>query len=325
MTHIRNWLRYPSLTELSQNISVVRKAETLVKVFYVFFPIIAYNFFRNWPVPLTRENFEPIWPLFWSDALSLEGDVTVNIVRSVFLIASLLGLALYRYRLVRALIFLGVWQAHALSSSFGSFTHELYPWVFVSLIFIFLPTQSGEDAAWESNRRLLLMIWSAQAFLMLLYTMAGIWKFEAAFVQYLAGQIHGFSIEGFAYQVADWVPKLQREAVLAPYIIAYPLIAWPFYVISHFFQLFAFWTMIRPSLQKVWALELVLFHIGTFMVMGIEFDAFFLIVLALLFFSPFTPERVSMRQIFFDFPILGQIAEFLARRRVRTGATISRP
>lgn len=296
----------------------MRKAEMLVRVFYVFLPLLAYSFFRNWSLPLARENFEPLWPLFWSGAFNLSGDATISIIRFGFLAASLLGILFYRHRVARLLVFLGVWQAHAFASSFGSPVHEMYPWVYASLIFVFLPSFDRNRIDGERDRRLLLFIWWAQASLMLLYTMAGVWKFHAALVQFLAGEIHGFSPHAFAYQVADWVPKLQREAPLSSLIIAHPLVAWPFYVGSHVFQLFAFWTMIRPSLQKIWAFELVLFHIGTFLVMGIEFDAFVLIVLVLLFFSPFIPEKVTFKQIFFDFPIVGQIAEWYASRRKPT-------
>ncbi|TSC63362.1 MAG: hypothetical protein Athens041674_190 [Parcubacteria group bacterium Athens0416_74] len=315
LAHIRNWLRYPSLTALSKDDSVMRKAETLVMAFYVIVPVVAYAFFRNWPIPLTRENFDPIWPLFWSEALALSDDVTISIIRAMFLIASLLGMLFYRYRVMRLLVFIGVWQAHAFASSFGSVVHELYPWVYAALIFVFLPSFDEGRAGMERNRRLLLIIWWAQASLMLLYTMAGVWKFHAAFVQLLAGEIHGLSPLAFAYQVADWVQKLQQEAPLAAFVIAHPLIVWPLYVGSHFFQLFAFWTMIRPSLQKIWAFELMLFHIGTFMVMGIEFDPFIFIVIVLLFFSPFIPEKLTLKQIFLDLPVIGQIAEYYIARR----------
>lgn len=313
---IRRFLRYPSITALSKVPSVMAKAETLVMVFYAVLPFVAHLYFRSWALPLTRENLDPLWPLVWTHIFSLSDEVVVNIVRGAFLVTSIIGLALYRHRFARVVAFIGVWQAHALASSFGSPVHDLYPWVYSSFILIFLPGMRSASHADERNRRYLLVIWWAQAMLMLLYSMAGLWKFHAALMQWMAGEVHGFAPLAFAYQVADWLPKLQQEAPLAPFIIAHAYIVWPFYVGSHFFQLFAFWTMIRPSLQKIWAIELILFHIGTYLVMGIEFDPFILIVIALLVFSPFVPDRVTFKQIFFDLPVIGQAAEWYAKRRI---------
>lgn len=316
LARIRAFLRYPSLSALAHDESVIRRAGTLVMLYYAILPFVAYMFFKAWHVPLTRANFEPLWPLAWVDWFAVSDDMTVTIVRSLFLVTSLAALLLYRHWWARAAVFLGLWQAHALSSSFGSINHELYPWLYVSFMLIFLPPLSGARAAsYDSRRQLLLIVWSAQAFIMLLYTMAGFWKIGAAIAQFSAGEIHGFSFYAFAYQVADWVPRLQKEAVLAPFIVAYPLLAWPFYVGSHLFQFFALWTMVRPSLHKLWGYELVLFHIGTLLVMGIEFDTLILLVTVLFIFSPFIPANVSWRQIFFDLPVIGQIAEWYKRRR----------
>ena len=311
---IKNLLRYPSLTVLSQDMTVMERAQTLVKYYYLVIPFLAFLFGEQWAIPLTEQNFSPLWPLAWAHYFSLNIDTTIVVIRLFFLAASLLCVSLYRYRIMRIFLFLAIWQAHAFMSSFGTLNHQWYPWVYTSFILIFLPDIQNAVGGVAKKREYLLVIWWAQASLMLIYTMAGFWKFEVALQQFFWGQINGFSEHAFAYQIANWLPQLQHEALFGPFIITHPAVGWPFYVASHFFQLFALWTMIRPSLQKVWAYELVLFHIGVYLTMGIDFSPFILLLLVLFFNSPFTPPNRTLRTIIFDLPVIGQILEWITRR-----------
>ncbi len=310
MNMIRALLQYPSLTQNAEDSSVRARAETLVRMFYILMPFMAFLFFTTHPTPYVQ-NFLALWPLFWADVLSLHVDAIGIAVRAFFLASALVGLALYRHRFARLLVFIGIWQAHAFISSFGEPNHQWYPWVIVALIFVFLPDRDAE------YRGTLLVVWWAQAYLALSYTMAGVWKVLIALQQFVLGEIHGFSIVAFSYQVADWLPRIQNEALLGPYIIEHPFIAWPFYVLSHLFQLFTFWILFRPSLQRVWAFELIVFHMATYLTMGILFVPLIPLILLLFYMSPFIPAAVSARQIFFDLPIIGQIAKRFAHRHVR--------
>lgn len=289
--------------------------KTLVRILYLFLPFLAYLFLKDFPTPFTRQNFQPLWPLWWAHALSLDVDTLVNIVRFGFLASALTGLLLYKKWWGRAIVFLGIWQAQALASSFSHISHQWYLWLYVSLIFVLLP-----DTIWtgtrdtEKRRIFLLVIWWGQALVMLVYTMAGTWKVVAAIDQLLQGEIGGFSSYGLPYQVANWLPQLQNEAVLAPFVITHPLIVWPAYLLVQYMQLFALWTMIRPSLQKIWAFELVLFHIGTCLIMGIYFDPFIPIILILFFNSPFTLTSISFADTLYDLPLIGLVLKWLSCR-----------
>jgi hypothetical protein len=298
-----------SLTRLAEDPAVLLRAETLVRIFYSLLPFLAFGFLLSWDNPLREANFDPIWPLAWAQLWHISAAHAVDIVCYGFIGSSLCGLLFYRYRSVRLLVCVGMWQAHALESSFGAINHQWYPWVIVAFIFIFLPRELPVRT--DTARTKLLIVWWAQASMMLLYSMSGFWKFYVAGGQFLAGEVNGFSPLGFAYQVANWVPKLQSEAILAPYIITHPYIAWPFYVLSHVFQLLAFWVMFRPSLQKLWGFELVVFHILTFCAMGIVFAPFIPLLIILLFFSPFTPERTTIRQALRDLPFVDLVGRRL--------------
>lgn len=303
---LRALLRYPSLTELSSRDAVIETGRVLVRTLYLVLPFLAYLFLKEFQTPLVQQNFEPLWPLWWSYAFPIPDDTLVNIVRLGFVISALTGLLFYKKWWSRVIVFIGIWQAQALASSFFLISHQWYVWLYVSFAFIFLP-----DAIWterpdaETRRSFLLIIWWGQAIVMLMYSMAGMWKVVAGIDQTIHGMISGFSPHALSYQVASWVPQLQNEALFAPFVIAHPFLVWPAYLLVQYVQVFAVWTLIRPSLQRVWAFELTLFHIGTCLVMGIYFDPFIAILLILFFNSPFTQTPVSLRDVLYDLPLIG--------------------
>lgn len=291
----------------------MRTAKMLVAYYYYVVPYIALLFVSG--SISERQNFEPFWPLGWTEMLGLDLVAVVLVVKLLFVIVGILAPFLHRKTWVRFLVFVAIFQVHALESSFGSINHQWYLWLYTSLIFVFLPNLWNTNSAPDAKRTFLLYIWFAQATAMLTYSMAGMWKFYFAFHQYLAGEVHTFAMEAFAYQVANWIPRLQAEAILAPYIIEYPAFAWPFYAIVPFLQLFALWAMVRTSLQKTWALMLVLFHIGTFLTMGISFHPLVILIIILFFATPFAKEDLSFREFMLDLPVIGQILEWWKRRK----------
>lgn len=305
LSDIRKFLKGPSLTSFAKRASNMRTAKVLIKYYYLVVPYAAFLYATN--TIANRENFDPLWPLVWTQWLSIPYIDVVLFLKVGFIAAGLLGVFFYKKRWVRVLIFLAIWQIHALESSFSFINHQWYLWLYTSCIFIFLPDIWNRIASIEENRKFLLAIWTAQAIGLLTYTMAGLWKFIFAFHQWSIGEVHGLAVSAFSYQVANWVPRLQAEAVLAPYIIAYPEISWPFYVTLHFIQIFAIWAMVRTSLQKIWGVLLFTFHVATLLTMGISFHPLAILIIVLYLNTPFTPDDMSVRRIIRDLPILGYL------------------
>jgi hypothetical protein len=256
---------------------------------------------------ISAAGYSPPWPLSWATYLSLSREATINILRFFFVAATIIGSFTYRRFLGRLLVFLGVWQIHAVLSSFYSPNHQWYPWLYTSFIFLFLPDIWKRIGDRDANKKFLLMIWCAQALILLTYTLSGFWKFAFLFLQVMNGEVHGFAIDGFAYQIASWLPRLDYKVILGEFIIDHPVIGWPIYVGSYFLEFFALWAAVRPSLQKLWATGLVIFHFGTIVVMGIQFMPSILILIILFFNSPFTPHEFSIKKVIYDLPIVGQI------------------
>jgi len=311
---LKRFLRPPSITELSKKSSVMEKARTLVSYYYYVLPYIALLFVSNGI--LDRQNFDPFWPLLWSTHFNIDYATVVVIVKTSFVIVAALAAFLHKHTFFRILVFLAILHVHAIESSFGAINHQWYLWLYTSFIFIFLPNiWSEEKKTQDTDRKFLLFIWFAQALAMLTYSMAGLWKFVFALQQNIVGEVDGFALEAFSYQIANWVPRLQSEAILAPYVIAYPEVGWFFYVGLHFLQLFALWVMVRPSLQKIWALTLIIFHIGTYLTMGISFHPLVILIIILFFNTPFAKKSATAKDLVYDLPIVGQLLEWFARRR----------
>ncbi len=292
------------------------RAEALIAYFYFVLPYVAYVFFLQDAIgaPL-RKNFNPIWPLEWITWFSIEyADITF-IIRLLFLACTLIGVLTYRYRAGRILVFLSVWQVHAFESSFGYLDHPWYVFLYASFILIWLPDiwrKFRED--FDAKRKFLLVIWWAQAMFMLFYTLSGIGKILGIAYQWSVGQIHGLSLYGFAYQISEWLPRMQQPSPLGPFLIEHVWISWMLYLISIFFQACALWVMVRPSLQTLWSFELVMFHIGTYLIMGINFSPFLVALILLFFYSPFS-LRTSWKDTVFDFPLFGPLIRYAMTRR----------
>lgn len=253
-----------------------------------------------------REHFIPLWPLFWSDVFSFGFADTVNLVHFFTLFMTIAGVLAYRYRFARLLVFIGVWQTHALLSSFGAHNHQWYLWVYTSFVFIFLPdiwSVTGNNP--ENRRKFLLIVWLAQALVAISYTMAGYHKFATAISQYWQGEIGAFSVNGFSYLIASWTAKLQQEALFAPFIIEHPWTGWVAFNILILVQIFSLWVMVRPRLQRVWVCTLIVFHFGTYYTMGIEFHPLIILDMALFLNSPFVKARYTLREFFSDLPMIG--------------------
>lgn len=310
---MRRMCRFPSLTELSRQPRVMARARILVEFYYYIFFFAAFLYTTG--NILSRPNFDPLPTIAW--ARYVDYPMVVYLVFALVLSAGAAGALLSRYRSVRFLVFLVVLQLHAFESSFGGVNHQWYLWLYSSFIFVFLPdiwTEKKRTA--DTDRLFLLAIWWAQAVAMMMYTLAGYHKLYAATAQWWAGQVGGFSVDAFAYQIADWLPRLQTQALMGPFIIEHPAVGWAPYVFIQFFQFFSLWVMVRLPLQRIWAWGLILFHIATFFTMGISFHPLILALIALFMYSPFIKEPYPFRDFLLDLPIIGQCAEwYLTRRR----------
>jgi len=268
-----------------------------VRLFYFLLPFLVFGFANNSP---NRLNFEPWWANAWIEWIGLEFSDAFNIMRAACITLAIAGVFIHRYRAGRILICMMLWQIHAFESSFGSINHQWYPWLYVSFAFIFLPGFRHTESV-EYRRQFLLYLWTGQAIVAGVYSLAGLHKLVYAYLQAQEGLIHAFHPWGFSYQVADWIPKLQQEAILSSFVVEHPFVVAPFYMVFVVIQFFSWWIMVRPSLQQAWACVFILFHMGTRFTMGIEFPQWMILVTILFLPSPFV-NSASIRELWEDLP-----------------------
>lgn len=283
---MRAKFHFLSLSTLARDAKVMERAHTLVSYFYYLLPVAAFQFVSN--PTLGRVNFAPMGaPLVWVHWFDLTYPEVLSIVRLGLLGVALVAPFFHTSRIMRILVCVALWQAHALESSFGDYNHQWYPWLYTAFLFIFLPTQhKKKGTSFEENRTYLLYVFAAQMTFALIYMLAGTHKVIYSFIQSAAGEVGGLSPTGLSYQVADWVPKLGAEAAYADLVVSTPEFAFPAYLALILVQIAAPLAVLYPSTQRAWAVCIVAFHIGTYLIMGIQFPQWILLVPLLFFHAP---------------------------------------
>ena len=248
-----------------------------------------------------------LWPVGW---MSLAGIETSAIAVHIFAIAAALFAALWPHvRVLRALSWLGFFEMLALRSSFGYVSHGWHAWLWVGLCFVFLPNRDPVEI--ESRRchrqSVLIVVWLAQALLLLFYSLTGGWKLVGAAVQAAQGESHSFSPDALAIQIARSLLMQGSTSTFGAFFIEHQLLGWPFYLLAIYIELFAFVVAFRPAIQRFWGICLSVFHIFIFLTFHLDFLSQFVLVALLFFRSPFAPPRSDWRDMLCAVPLFGTI------------------
>lgn len=289
------------------------KAKAIVPFFYYFLFFIAFTHLEglNYLIAQGSAAFEPRLPVAWAEWFDYRTAVTAIFLSWVAgaLVASIFPFA----RTARILAFLGFLQYHAFNASFGGPNHQWDHWLWISLILILLPSLDS-DPSLKTRRTFSLIFWSAQAFLMLTYSMAGVGKLVYGVLQLAQGQANIFAPDAAALFAATQLNLMHESVPLANILIEHPWIGWlPFLAILEL-QTFAVVAALRPQLHRFWGACLILFHLFTFLTMRAVFTAPSALLLLFLVASPFAPGTHGVRDIVRAIPLVGSVARYLERR-----------
>jgi len=296
--------KIPRIQKLIQDSHGVEKAKKLVPFFYYFLFFIAFQKLEglNYTISQGQRGFLPRLPIFWADYFNYSTTTTLIIIFFVF--STLAGAYFYRNRIGRIFALLGILQYHAFLNSFGGPQHQLDHWLWVALILVFLPDIWGKKShSSEGHKKFLVVFWGVQAFLLLTYSMSGIGKLHGAIEQYLQGQAHAFSFDVAALHITSLLTVMQETTILGPLIVNYPVLGWLPFLAVIYLEFFSFLVAFRPSLHKIWALALILFHIGTYLAMRAIFVAPSALLLIFFFNSPFRETGTQWRESLSDLPL----------------------
>ena len=143
--------------------------------------------------------------------------------------------------------------------------------------------------------------------------MSGLGKIYEGVTQFLQGETSIFSLDAAALQISSLLYTMQETTVLGPFLVEHPLLGWLSLVGVIYLQFFAILIVFRPSLHRVWALGLILFHFGTYLAMRAIFVAPIAMIAIFLLASPFYQGGGGWRKTFFDVPLFGWVIRWVLR------------
>jgi hypothetical protein len=210
----------------------------------------------------------------------------------------------------------------AFINGFDKTNHNLHAWLFVGAILILLPRGPWVGRNRKVDRQYFLAVfWSAQLVVLFFYSLTGMWKIFFAFKALFVGRTGGFSFGGFSYIVANKILRGNVDTVLGHFFVHHEIIGWALYIGTMYLEGASVLIAFRPRLHRVWGVGLILFHFATQLTMGFSFPENVALLGLLFVCSPFTPEKVSVKETVCDLPGL----HFVMRRfqKVRRRASPS--
>lgn len=258
-------------------------------------------------IGVSDPQLELVWPLLWMSDLPLLPIVDVVAVSS----ASLAVLAFWKpqnwiFRAAFAVTFL---MCAAIPASTGAINHGFHEWFWIAFVFVFLPNAEGRRGRLAYS----MTFATAQALVLLFYTMAGTWKLLFGMTALMSGRPGNFSPEGLAWTVADRMMQTGTQPLLGPFIIENYWAAMPMFLILLYAQLMSIFVAFRPTLHIIWGGLLIAFHTGTFLLMEIAFPTHIAILMLFFVMSPFQRSDWFAPQTLLKLPLLGNLLDIAAR------------
>ena len=263
---------------------------------------------------LVRQSVPPrsflLWPVAWLRWVQ-PAAAGPGIIVTLLLLGTAVAAFVPQRRWARALAALGWLEFVALNNSAVKIGHSQHLLVVVSAVLVFLPAGWHLPAAAATRmlrQRTLLVFWTAQAALLLTYSLSGLGKFAGAFYQLTRGETGAFSPNALAYHVAERLLQTASVSVLGEWLIDYPLLGWPGMLFTVYLQCTALAVAFRPSLQRWWAAGLAAFHVVSFFTMTINFPQNVFLLALLFFHSPFAPaEPPPLARLLGETPLVGPL------------------
>jgi hypothetical protein len=278
----------------------------LVRAYYYLLLFFAVLLLPSWNEFTGYQAIAPLWPIFWIKYFDLK--ISAYFTLMFYLFGALTGAFFPEKRWARLLAFIGIFQFTSFTNSFGKIGHSNHTWILTSFILIFLPDLwQIKSPSRQIKQRFLIVFAACQGVILLTYTMSGLGKVLGLFYQIFIGQTSALSPNALPLIIADRLLETHSTSLLGPWLIQHSLIAWPGMILVIYLQFFSFCVLFRPIIHKVWAMALIVFHLGCFFALTIDFPQNILILSLFFLHSPFNQTRPSSRQVFAQLPLIGDI------------------
>jgi hypothetical protein len=306
--HIRRLLAsaYPFRDPVFGRVDVqFGRAQYAVRFYYLISVFISYSMMPDISSLAGESNaWDFRWPVAWLSMFA--GSRLIEWLPVALVFASLLTFQFPTYRAARVVFAILCLFVSALENSQGAMGHEFHFWVWIGICLVFLPSvQSSGTLPRTYKMTYLSVIVAVQALILVFYSLAGFWKVRYGLGPLLHGIEGNFAPRGLALQLADRMLETGTSPLLADFVITNYWLIWPMFLALMYIQLVAVLVVLRPRLHVVWGHLLILFHIGTWLLMEIEFTQNVLFLGLLFVMSPFRPREWNFREALSDLPGLG--------------------
>lgn len=300
-------------------------AQWLVRAFYAFVLYLAAQALPDLGGLTRVRELQEIWPVWWMEWLPPGQGATI--VFFGFLFAALLGVLFPERFAVRLVVALALLEYVALRNSEGRISHSLHLPVLVSFVFLLLPRQWHlAQPGTESARQLALVLRGAQAVMLLTYSMSGLAKLGASLYELAMGQVSSFHPSGFQRVIAGRLLETGSSSPFAQWIIDHPgWLTWPLLPGAIYFQCGAVFAAFRPALHQLWGLLLIVFHLGTGLILTIHFPVSVFLLALFLLGSPFRPTSFDVGRVLTELPLLSAFWRVASRRMFSPNVPASLP
>ena len=252
-----------------------------------------------WPIKLVQQTIGVDW-------FAYETEITA--VGIVFAISSAI---MPRALTWRTGTFLYLLLHVSLSNSYGSINHSQHILLYTSFALLFLPRsrRTGDRAvALEDVPLCLTVLWLVQSFLLLPYTLSGLWK-----IWY--GRLELFESDALTRVLLKrLLTEIEDIPPLLPVLSQHTLLAQAMWLLTLYIEIFALFVVFRPHLHKPFGVLLMLFHITSDWLMNISFSNHILILGIFLVMSPVAPSKFSLSGFVKSLPIIGMPLRSRKRR-----------
>ncbi len=298
------------------------RAVLLVRVFYVAAAVMVAREAATWPLILASDAIDPQWPAVWIEPFAAA--TGVKIVLTLYTVVAAVVLLVPGRWPARAAYSLALLQYMAVVNGFGRINHVHHAWFLISVVLVAMPDRALRgDRTPAVRNRALSVFWVAQLLLMASYSLSGAWKVAFGSVGLLTSRRSVFEPDALASIVAHNLGGEDKSTVLGAVIHDAPTLGWLLFLGTMLVELGALVALFRPRLHRLWGAALVLFHLGTQLVLEIAFVEQAFLVGLLVVCSPAAPDRVTWREVVSDLPGAGLVRAATGRRD-RGGLSVPR-
>ncbi len=280
---------------MSKTNFIYEKVLTATQIYYFTLAALI-NIYGLGQIKNFQSDFKPIYFNVASIFTGLNYRQSLLYSSVILIFCCFLAAMKVRWRLPKIAVSLSLLLYAAVTNSAGGLTHLYQFWFWSSVMLIWAP--SIKDHSNDDTKKFYLVSWwGAQSIVLLMYGLSGMWKCIGFFVQILQNQTGIFMTSGLSYHLASEIIRAGANPVLGQWLLEnpdlQPMLAIPTAVI----QLSCFVGIFKTQLRPYLGLALIVFHLGTFFFLAINYPTNFALIPILFLLVPrFTPPWSSARQ-----------------------------